>query len=74
MASKTIDNSWQSQIMTDVKAQLSNLQDKLPHKIQEIVKARLEQWKEVEINFAIIGSSGVGKSSFINAIRGYVIH
>ncbi len=74
MASKTIDNSWQSQLMKEVKAQLSNLQDKLPHKIQEIVKARLEQWKEVEINFAIIGSSGVGKSSFINAIRGYVIH
>ena len=60
--------------MKDVQAQLSDLQDKLPHKIQEIVKARLEKWKEVEINFAIIGNTGVGKSSFINAIRGYVIH
>jgi predicted GTPase len=74
MATKTIDNSWQSRLMKDVQAQLSDLQDKLPHKIQEIVKARLEKWKEVEINFAIIGNTGVGKSSFINAIRGYVIH
>ena len=31
---------------------------------------RLAKWKDVEINFGIIGDAGSGKSSFINAIRG----
>jgi len=27
-------------------------------------------WKSIPLNVAVIGNSGVGKSSFINAIRG----
>ena len=38
--------------------------------IEDIFKAKLEQWKEVEINIGVTGCAGVGKSSFINAIRG----
>ena len=38
--------------------------------IEEFFKMQLERWKEVEVNIGITGRSGVGKSSFINAIRG----
>ncbi|CAB3991261.1 interferon-inducible GTPase 5-like [Paramuricea clavata] len=38
--------------------------------VQRAMKKKLERWKEVTINLAIVGNSGVGKSSFINTIRG----
>ena len=41
--------------------------------IEKIFKAKLEDWKNVEVQIGVTGNSGVGKSSFINAIRGYVI-
>ena len=37
--------------------------------IEEFFKNKLEGWRDVEVNIAISGSSGTGKSSFINAIR-----
>ena len=37
--------------------------------IEEFFKKRLEKWRDVEVNIAITGDSGSGKSSFINAIR-----
>ena len=37
--------------------------------IKEFIRKRLERWREVEVNIAITGDSGSGKSSFINAIR-----
>ena len=37
--------------------------------IEEFFKNKLERWRDVEVNIAISGSSGAGKSSFINAIR-----
>ena len=37
--------------------------------IEEFFKNKLEGWRDVEVNIAISGSSGAGKSSFINAIR-----
>ena len=37
--------------------------------IKEYFKTKLERWQEVGLNIAITGDSGVGKSSFINAIR-----
>ena len=37
--------------------------------IEEFFKNKLEGWRDVEVNIAITGSSGAGKSSFINAIR-----
>ncbi len=36
----------------------------------EFLRKKLDQWKTVKIRFGIIGDSGTGKSSFINAIRG----
>ena len=37
--------------------------------IKEFIRKRLKRWREVEVNIAITGDSGSGKSSFINAIR-----
>ena len=34
-----------------------------------ILERKREEWKTVPLNVAVIGNSGVGKSSFINAIR-----
>ena len=37
--------------------------------VQRMMNQKLDRWKEVTINLAILGESGVGKSSFVNAIR-----
>ncbi|CAB4003800.1 interferon-inducible GTPase 5-like, partial [Paramuricea clavata] len=39
--------------------------------IGEFLKKKLDEWKNVKIRFGITGDSGTGKSTFINAIRGY---
>lgn len=36
-----------------------------------MMRKKRESWMTVEINIGVTGQSGVGKSSFINAIRGY---
>jgi putative protein kinase ArgK-like GTPase of G3E family len=36
----------------------------------EFLTNKLNAWKNVKIRFGITGSSGTGKSTFINAIRG----
>ena len=38
--------------------------------IEESFKAELDDWKNAEIKIGVTGNPGVGKSSFINAIRG----
>ena len=37
---------------------------------QETVDKLVDEWKEAKIDLAIIGEICVGKSSFINALRG----
>ena len=37
--------------------------------INEFVRKSLQQWESVEVNIAVTGNSGAGKSSFTNAIR-----
>ena len=38
--------------------------------VAEYVSSKLDDWRNVEIQFAVCGVSGAGKSSFINRIRG----
>ena len=35
-----------------------------------MMREKLESWNNVKIKIGVTGNSGVGKSSFINAIRG----
>ena len=37
--------------------------------LDKFLKSKLEEWRDVEINIAVTGDTGAGKSSFINAIR-----
>ena len=37
---------------------------------RQYFKDKQDEWKTIPLNIAVIGNSGVGKSSFINAIRG----
>ena len=37
--------------------------------VSKTEEAREQRWPKVEVHIALIGDSGVGKSSFINAIR-----
>ena len=53
--------------MTELEAEIQN---KGIEAAQQAVKKELDEWKEIHISLAIIGDSGVGKSHFINAIRG----
>ena len=38
--------------------------------IEKLYRNKLDDWKNVNIQIGVTGDSGVGKSSFINAIRG----
>lgn len=39
-------------------------------KLKEHIKSKNQEWKNIPLNIGVTGESGVGKSSFINAIRG----
>ncbi|XP_029182159.2 interferon-inducible GTPase 5-like [Acropora millepora] len=56
-----------------VKIEMEELQHEIDvsgvSNIEAFLRKRLERWREVEMNLAITGNSGCGKSSFINAVR-----
>ena len=62
----TGDEEW-------VKLEMEELQREIDESgvanIEEFLRKRTERWREVEVNIAITGNSGAGKSSFINTIR-----
>ena len=37
----------------------------------DVIREKLEGWRNVNVKIGVTGSSGCGKSSFINAFRGY---
>ena len=60
------DMAWEQFYYEDVKRYVD---ENGISNIEEFFKNKLEGWRDVEVNIAISGSSGAGKSSFINAIR-----
>ena len=60
-------DSWEYIFMEDVQG---HIEEHGVSGMEEFFKRKLDRWKDVEINIGVTGNSGVGKSSFINAIRG----
>ena len=58
----------------DTKTAFSEVDDYVQkHGVQGIntfLNNALEKWKEVDVNIAVVGKAGSGKSSFINTVRG----
>ena len=61
-----MDTSWEVLTQEEIKGYV---EEHGLSRIKEFFKKKLQRWQEVEVNIAITGDSGVGKSSFINAIR-----
>ena len=61
------EGKWEQEYMKDVE---KHVKKHGVDGIEELFMANLKRWEDVEINFGITGDSGVGKSSFINAVRG----
>ncbi|XP_053390890.1 T-cell-specific guanine nucleotide triphosphate-binding protein 2-like [Mercenaria mercenaria] len=72
-----------SQNLTQVEDEIVQENESIEHAINEafkksgglvgvanMIRAKLNNWEEEEINIAVTGRTGVGKSCFINAIRG----
>ena len=71
----------QEKLAFDKEASLQSIKRYMPEKTsgiesegithaQNLMKEEIDDWKNVKISLAIIGNSGTGKSTFINAIRG----
>ena len=60
------DEDWEVIQMEELKKEID---ESGVSNIEAFFKKRLDRWREVEVNIAITGDSGTGKSSFINSIR-----
>ena len=56
--------------MADSAETLNETADKMSSENLDEILKELDQWKNTSIKIAIIGQSGVGKSTFINKFRG----
>ena len=63
-------NDWEHVNSEDAKELQEYIEQNGVSNIHELLKEKLDRWREVEVNIGITGDSGAGKSSYINAIRG----
>ena len=66
----TMDSMWENLNAKDVQAIQIHIKEHGVSGMEELLAAKLEQPENFEINIGIAGDVGVGKSSFVNAIRG----
>ena len=62
--------NWESKYVQDFQKEVEKNGLRNPDSIAKFFKSKMDGWKEVLVDIAITGDSGVGKSSFINTIRG----
>ena len=62
--------NWESKYVQDFQKEVEKNGLRNPDSIAKFFKSKMDGWKEVQVDIAITGDSGAGKSSFINTIRG----
>ena len=68
---KNKEFSQQEQLMAEIKAVVNK---RGVDGIGELYKELIKTLEKPELNLVITGNAGTGKSSFINAVRGYVVN
>lgn len=66
-AAASIDMGWD--FLSDIEELRSAFKSGGVEECRSLLERKRDEWKNVPLNVAVIGNSGVGKSSFINAIR-----
>ena len=62
--------NWESKYGQDFQEEVEKNGLRNPNSTAKFFKSKMDGWKEVQVDIAITGDSGAGKSSFINTIRG----
>ena len=61
--------NWESKYVQEFQKEVEKNGLRNPDSIAKFFKSKMDGWKDVEVQIAITGDSGAGKSSFINTIR-----
>ena len=70
ISSRPIVMNWELKYVQDFQEEFEKNGLCNPDSIAKFCSSKMDGWKEVQVDIAIIGNSGTGKSSFINTIRG----
>ena len=71
MASSTAQVAFEGELFSEEKEKIEQMiKDKDHSGLLDYVTIDINKWKSQPLNIGVIGASGVGKSSFINKIRG----
>lgn len=67
VVASTMDMGWD--FMPEAEEMKSAFKSGGVEECRTLMERKRDEWKQIPLNVAVIGNSGVGKSSFINAIR-----